>query len=521
MVVMPVLAAILLALAPAACLPTAQNSPAPALDSPEWLNTDREFRSWSKDLKGQVVLLDFWTYCCINCLHVLPDLAKLEKEFADQPFLVIGVHSNKFPQEGEAENIRQAILRYQIHHPVVVDQEHKIWKSFGVRAWPTLVLVDPEGNVVGSASGEGNYDLVRATIIETLDKHRTKGSLAKGPIVVKNETPAETMLQYPGKVLVNGDKLYVSDSTNHRVLEVKRSDGTQLREFRATEPAFNKPQGMAVHDGWLYLADTDNHLLRRIHLQDGVIETVAGTGVQARPLPNAGKALATPLNSPWALETVGDQIHVAMAGSHQLWTYLPKSGELVHLAGSGYENIVDGPAAASRLAQPSGLVELGGKLYFADSEVSAVRWVDHIAKEVGTVVGTHLFRFGDQDGEVASKVLLQHPLGLAAWKEKLVVADTYNNKIKLIDPSSGATSTLFGDGSSALSDTQLTLWEPGGIAVAGDQLYIADTNHHRVLAVNLTSGEWKVLLGPLQGRSSSPSSSSGKGGGGGSSASSK
>src|SRR5215471_1254243 len=119
----------------------------------EWLNTDHPISL--RDLKGQVVLLDFWTYCCINCMHVFPDLHALEEKYKDQPVVVIGVHSGKFDQEKDVDHIRQAILRHNINHPVAVDSQFKIWNSYGVQSWPTLILIDLEGNAVAGWSGEG------------------------------------------------------------------------------------------------------------------------------------------------------------------------------------------------------------------------------------------------------------------------------------------------------------------------------------------------------------------------------
>ena len=469
---------------------------APDLIGLEWLNTDRPFASWKEDLKGQVVLLDFWTYCCINCLHVLPDLAELEEEFREEPFLVIGVHSAKFEQESDAKNIRQAILRYGIKHPVVVDGGMRIWRSFGVRAWPTLVLVDPEGYVVGYVSGEGNKEVLRRAIRSVLDEHREKGTLAEAPIRPELMEMPETKLAFPGKVHVYRDRLYVADSSRNRVLELDLGSGAVLREFpeAGSSVTFANPQGMAGLDDHLYVADTDHHQLQRIHLESGIVETVAGTGVQARPLPEAGPARETPLNSPWALEVDGKLLHIAMAGSHQLWSFDTVSGELLPLAGSGRENIVDGPSAQAQLAQPSGLALLDGRLYFADSEVSAIRYVDLEEEEVGTLVGTGLFDFGDEDGEMGD-ALLQHPLGVAVWKGSLLIADTYNNRIKLLDLEEGTARALFGTGSEELSEDELSFYEPGGLAVSGDTLYVADTNHHRILAVDLGSGAWRVLLG--------------------------
>lgn len=488
---------LLLSLIPA-CLPAQQPEPqAPDLLGTEWINTDRPLTSFEKDLKGQVVLLDFWTYCCINCIHVIPDLEKLEEEFKDEPFIVIGVHSNKFPQEGERENIRQAMLRYKIQHPVVVDSEHTIWRSYGVRAWPTMTLIGPDGVVAGQAAGEGHYETLRLAIRALLDEGKKNGTLADGPLQLKKEVAPKTELFYPAKVLAAGEKLYVADSANDRLLELNSESGEILREFRASNPPLHHPHGMALDGDTLYIADTDNHLLRKLDLKTGAFTTLAGkTNLQARPLPDAGPGLDTRLNSPWALELDGDQLHVAMAGSHQLWTYNIPSGRIALLAGSGYENIVDGPAPLARLAQPSGFAQIGPMLFFADSEVSAVRAVNLETNEVETLVGTGLFRYGDRNGKGTDEVLMQHPLGLAVWKDKLLVADTYNHKIKTLDPMTKEVETLLGTGEQKMRADALTMWEPGGIAIDGDTLYIADTNHHRILKVDLETKDWKVLIGP-------------------------
>ncbi|HEX2869201.1 MAG TPA: thioredoxin-like domain-containing protein [Ignavibacteriales bacterium] len=123
-------------------------------DGLDWLNVDHPIKL--SDLRGKVVLLDFWTFCCINCMHIIPDLKKLEAKYPGE-LAVIGVHSAKFLSEQETGNIRQAILRYDIEHPVVNDKDFKIWTSYGANAWPTVVLIDPRGDVVGHHSGEGVY----------------------------------------------------------------------------------------------------------------------------------------------------------------------------------------------------------------------------------------------------------------------------------------------------------------------------------------------------------------------------
>ena len=148
--------------APSVRLPAAEVRPqAPQFPKNfEWLNTDQPL-ALDGNLKGHVVVLDFWTYCCINCMHILPDLEYLEQKYADQPVMVIGVHSAKFETEREAENIRQAIQRYRIHHPVIVDQDFAVWNSFGASAWPTFAIIDSSGETAGSVLSRSLVNTVR------------------------------------------------------------------------------------------------------------------------------------------------------------------------------------------------------------------------------------------------------------------------------------------------------------------------------------------------------------------------
>jgi thiol-disulfide isomerase/thioredoxin len=485
------------------------NPRAPDLPSDfAWLNTDRPL-SFAKDLRGQIVLLDFWTYCCINCMHVLPDLAYLEDKYARDPFLVIGVHSAKFENEGSRQTIRAAISRYEIRHPVVVDQEMRIWSEYTVKSWPTLVLVGPDGRIIGAVAGEGNREALDQAIARALEEGRAAGSLAAGPLRLEREQSvrAASGLAFPGKVAaeVAGGRLFLADSNHNRIVvatlpdsegrsrlvrvigtgRVGRDDGP------ADRASFHHPQGIAIMGGdTLLVADTENHLLRAIDIATWNVTTVAGTGAQSYDRSGGKRGTAQGLSSPWDLAVEGSTCYVAMAGNHQIWRFdLPVALGRAWV-GTGRENIVDGPAEAAALAQPSGLALQGNYLWFADSEVSAVRRVDMAAERVETLVGRGLFHFGDEDGAL-STARLQHPLGVAVWGSKVLVADTYNHKIKELDPDARVIRTLLGDGKPGSErDGLAALFEPGGLHVAGDVLYIADTNNHRVLRVELPSLEW-------------------------------
>lgn len=468
-----------------------------------WLNSAGPIEI--SKLKGKVVLLDFWTYCCINCIHVLPDLARLERTFPNE-LVVIGVHSAKFLGEKDTQNIREAIMRYEIAHPVVNDDRMEIWDHYGVRSWPTRVVIDPEGYVYGSLSGEGHYDRFEEVIRHLIDEHRTKGTLDPQPLHFQLEAhgTAKTPLRFPGKVLADakGGRLFVADSSQHRIIVAGLEDG-KLRQVVGTgrpghqdgplaDAQFNDPQGMAIEGDVLYVADRKNHRLRRIDLAAGSVSTIAGDGQRGSAAWVSAPGPQVSVASPWDLYLAGRVLYIAMAGTHQIWAMDLGSGATGPFAGTGNENITDGKRRASAFSQPSGLTSDGRWLYVADSEVSAVRKVGLAQDEVDTVVGLGLFKFGDVDGTGAA-VRLQHALGVA-WHNGLVyVADTYNNKIKTLDPRTRESRTFLGDGKPGTSDDPPRFDEPAGLSVAGDNLYVADTNNHRIRVIDLATRRVRTL----------------------------
>ncbi len=520
-VALPAALAVLLGILPAVgCGTSAAPAPAPleaAAEQPggapetapelaggaAWLNTAGPL-SLKKDLKGKVVLLDFWTLCCINCIHILPDLAKLEKKYPNE-LVVVGVHSPKFDSEKETRSIRKAILRYEIAHPVVNDADHKIWDAYGVQSWPSFALIDPEGKLVGVTSGEGNYEVLDRAIGKLVEVHKKKGTLNEKPTrfdLVRYREKGDTPLFFPGKVLADerSNRLFIADSTHHRVvvtdlagkkLAVIGAGSPGYKDGSFTEARFDDPQGMALDGETLYIADRKNHCLRAADLKAGTVATAAGTGEQVqetRMLSEPAPAKTTGLNSPWALHLAGKTLFVAMAGHHQIWSMDLEKKRIGPYAGDGRENIKDGPLFAARFAQPSGLTSDGEFLYVADSEVSAVRKVPLTGRgRVETLVGEGLFEFGDRDG-VGPQVRLQHALGVEYHSGKLYVADTYNNKLKVLDPKTRQCETFLGGGKEPLFN------EPAGLSYADGKLYVADTNAHRVRVVDLATKAVSTLV---------------------------
>jgi len=473
-----------------------------------WLNTAGPIHI--KDLRGKIVLIDFWTYCCINCIHTLHDLARLEKKYANQ-LVVIGVHSAKFDNEKESEHIRKAVLRYEISHPVVNDSQMKIWQAYGVHSWPTLWLVDPEGNKYKYGTGEGLYDRLDAEIAKLIDIHRTKKTLNEKPIkfeLARFQEKGDSPLFFPGKVLADaaGKRLFIADSTHHRIvitdLNGKKIAVAGTGESGRTDGAFasatfNDPQGLALRGETLYVADRKNHLIRALDLKGQKVTTVAGSGEKGEDRRDGGPALKVGLNSPWDLWLDDKRLLIAMAGHHQIWALDLVKDELSVFAGAGAEMIVNGPLLGRAcFAQPSGLTSDGKTLYVADSEGSVIRALPLDGKgAVSTLVGEEwredLFEFGDVDG-IGEKVRLQHALGVAFLDGKVYVADTYNSKIKVIDPGKHSCETVLGGEPDGWLAGPL-FNEPAGLSAANGKLYVADTNAHRIRVVDVKEKKVSTL----------------------------
>ncbi|MFF8968864.1 thioredoxin-like domain-containing protein [Streptomyces sp. NPDC014995] len=449
-----------------------------------WLNTgDQQYTL--ADLRGRVVILDFWTFCCINCLHVLDELRELEEKHRDT-VVVIGVHSPKFVHEAEHRAVVDAVERYGVEHPVLDDPELATWKQYAVRAWPTLVVIDPEGYVVAQHAGEGHVHAIERLVTELEAEHEAKGTLRRGDGPYVAPEPEPTALRFPGKaVLLPSGTFLVSDTTRHQLVELA-SDGESvvrrigsgtrgLADGTADTAAFSEPQGLALLDDTsVVVADTVNHALRRVDLASGAVTTLAGTGRQWwQGSPTSGPARGTDLSSPWDVALFGGKVWIAMAGVHQLWTYDPAAGTVAVAAGTTNEGLVDGPAAEAWFAQPSGLAATRDRLWLADSETSALRWVDPDGR-VHTAVGTGLFDFGHRDG-AAGQALFQHPLGVTALPDgSVAVSDTYNHALRRYDPATGEVTTLATD-----------LREPSDAVLVGDDIVVVESARHRLTRLRL------------------------------------
>lgn len=460
---------------------------APELRGRGWLNTGGRALS-AAELRGRFVLLDFWTFCCVNCLHVLDELRPVEERHAEH-LTVVGVHSPKFVHEADPDALVAAVERYGVHHPVLDDPELETWQAYTARAWPTLVLVDPEGYVVAHYAGEGHAHAIDRLLDRLVAEHRERGTLQPGdsPYVAPPVTPGD--LRFPASAVPLPDgRVLVADAGHDEVVELAAPEGPVQRRFGG----FREPNGVCLLPAEVatavgydaVVADTVGHRLAGLRLADGVVTTLAGDGTQWMQGDGTER-----LSSPWDVVWWRDRVWVAMAGIHQLWTLDPRTGDVEVAAGTTNEGLLDGPLAEAWFAQTSGLAVSrdGARLWLADSETSSLRWIEHDEQDglvVRTAVGTGLFDFGFRDGPGGAggpdgpAALLQHPLGVTALPDgSVAVCDTYNGAVRRFDPAAGPTGEL--------TTLATGLAEPSAAYVAGDALVVVESTAHRLSAVAL------------------------------------
>ncbi|HEX6832363.1 MAG TPA: thioredoxin-like domain-containing protein [Rudaea sp.] len=440
-------------------------------------------------LRGRVVLLNFWTFDSVNCTNALPDVKYLENKYHDG-LTVIGVHTPKYDYQRQAAPVLKAVNRHHIRHAVVNDPEFKLWQAYGVQAWPTMALVDAQTQLAAVVPGEGRRDQVDAMIARLLDEAAGNDQRVYETSVAMVRPEPRMPLYFPTKLLVAGSSLWVADSGRNRILECN-FDGRVLRQFgsgnpglvdeRGQEAGFNTPQGLAMLRDALYVADTGNHALRRIRLHTGEVETVAGTGTIGHDVPNEGvDARNISMSSPADVAAVGDKLYVAVAGQHQIWRFDPARNALAVVAGSGHLGTGDGTGIAASFAQPSALSVVGEQVLIADAAGSAIRSLRVADAQVTTLIGAGLYEFGDDNGKRES-ARLQNPLAVCADPRGVAfVADSYNGKVRVLNLRTGELRSL---------NLQYRFLEPAGLALGGGALWVANTNAHELVRIDIGSGQ--------------------------------
>lgn len=494
---------------PVQLTPPDQRKPAPASGLTHvggWLNTTRAFTG--EELTGRILVIDFWTAGCINCIHVAATLEKFSQEHENDPVLVIGVHAQKFTADAPPDVVRAQMIEMGVTHPVTIDADHKEFQDWTAPAWPTLYIVDAHGRIAKRFVGEPSLQDLDNVVESALHEQAIEGGLATEPLdFLGLEKDPTKPLASPEKIIATPSGYAIADTGHNRVVLTDASgaatdvigDGTAGTDDGPYASArFSGPKGLAMMGGTLYVADTENHLLRAVDLTAKTVSTVAGTGARGHKLGAAAKALDTALASPWDLLAVNGTLYIASAGTHQVITYDPAAKTVAGFAGTGGEGLLDGAATAAEFAQPSGLATDGTSLYVADAESSSVRRIDIATGNVTTLVGKGLFKWGDVEGPFDT-AFLQHDQGLAIDGNTLYVADTYNSKIKALDLTQQVVSTVAGD------ETPPPFFYPGGLAVmpqsgSSTKLLVADTDHDQIVIVD-ASGTPAPQQWPISGLS--------------------
>lgn len=480
----------------------------------QWFNVLRPLEA--ADLKDRLILLDFWTYACVNCMQILPEIQKLEQEYGSR-LTVIGVHSGKFENEKDAAAIRKAILRYDITNPVINDADYRIWNGFGVTAWPTMILINPNGKIVKTYVGEGEVAKLKADVKKLVSKFKYEINRDPLPVMLEKNSVITTVLNSPTKIEYASDlnykthqtpALFIANSGKHNIV-ISTLSGDIIAKVGSAEgfadgnlsgAAFNYPQGLLYAGNKLYVADTGNHTLREIDFKTNQVKTLIGSGQKGEALTGQADAKTFNLASPTDIAFFPaegknhNKIVIANSGTHQILTYDLQKETISILAGNGVEGIVDGKYPNNSLAQTSDLAVYGKKLYFIDAETSSLRMLEENG-HVTTLIGQDLFKFGHKNGS-KNEALMQHPLGLSVDDTGVYILDSFNHSLRKYDFASKQLRDLIkpskrGDNLGSAASTEFD--EPQGIVAVLDRFYIADTNNNRVVIVNRGSFKSQLL----------------------------
>jgi DNA-binding beta-propeller fold protein YncE len=458
----------------------------------EWFNVDQPVELSA--LRGRVVLLDVGTMSSPGYPQSLSGLRQLHNRFRDE-LVILCVHVPAFPAERRSRHVLKAAGRLQIPFPLVNDSRQELCRMYGITSRPARVLIDREGCLIGTLTGDGKLSRLEQVIAHQLDRQADTSNRASLPFRLRPVGEPRAELCFPGRLLVARDRIYLSDAGHHRVLVISPG-GHVLRQYggegegfidgEGVSAAFRNPQGMAIADEFLFVADTGNHALRRINLRTDEVDTLAGNGKPAGQFSGPGTVPAqASLHSPADVVYLRGRLFISMTGLHQVWSLSLLTNTLEMFSGSGREGLQDGSPDRACFAQPGGITVNDGRLYVVDATTSAVRCINPDDGYVSTLVGEGLYSCGNQDGK-GRAARLQYPLDIASdtVQGMLWVCDTYNNRIRRIGINSGVVSSIL---------PGWPLDEPGGLAFDGNTLYIANTNAHEVLRMNPDSGKTEAL----------------------------
>lgn len=477
----------------------------------KWLNSSRKIES--SDLKNRVILLDFWSYACVNCLNMIPEIKKLETEFGNR-LTVIGVHSGKFNNEKNDESIKKAIIKNDVSHLVVNDSEFKIWNGFKISSWPTFVLIDAKGRVVKKYDGKISAEDLRKDIKKLISKYKYRLNNERLPIVLEKNRVVDYILKFPGEIIfaqnfsyknINKANVLIIANTGKNKILVTNLNGNILLEIGSGDvgfddgdfysASFNSPRGLLFKNNNLYIADTSNHALRKINFTDGKVSTLIGNGKRGEVVKQSDRADKISLSSPFDLAFFPDKnnIVISNSGTNQLLKYNTSSNTVTPFAGNGSKGLINGAYPNNSLAQPSGLSSYGEQLYFVDAESSSLRSISK-SGVVKTLIGNGLSEFGYKGGK-KDEALMQHPVGIIAFDKEIYIADTHNHAIRRYNIKTGELSTYSGGerGDNINGGKRTQYDEPEAITYFADRFYIVDSNNNRIVEIAKNNGGAKIL----------------------------
>lgn len=462
---------------------------ATALELPktlQWLNTPA---SSLHEQRGRVVALAFVNAASAWSWQRLRDLAQLHTRYPGrlQP---IAIHVPRFDCERDPQQVLKQLRRQGVSFPIVHDPDWHAWQRFGVDAWPTVLLIDANGQVRERVTGlDSMAELERplAALCDALPMPTDEDSRA----LVETSPEPRLPLRFPVGLVATPDRLYVADSGHHRVLECNHG-GRVLRQFGMgtadfvdgdlEQAAFRRPQGLSLVRDVLYVADAGNHALRRIMLRSGRVDTVCGNGRAGEPVEGVvANARDVALNQPQSVFATDSEVHLALAGDNRIWTYGLGRGELSCRAGSGQLEVRDGSGSMAAFAQPVALAAVQQMLYVCDALGSAVRSLQLRNNVVQTLVGQGPWDFGDADGR-RENARLQNPQAIALSPDSplLWIADTGNGTLRTL---------RLGGGEVATVPLSRRLQGVSGLSIAAGAVWIAETDAHAVLRYDLAGGE--------------------------------
>jgi hypothetical protein len=497
-------------------------TPAPGFSvGREWVNVKSPLEL--NDLKGKISILYFCAFSNIDCISVVSDLKVLEEKW-NKELLVIGVHSPKYPAEDTISNLKHSVYKHNIQHPIISDGNYFLWKSYGIRAWPTLIVLDPDTHVSAKYTGENFSESLDDLITDLVKEFDLQGKIKREPIsqlsIEKDRYP-ETLLSYPGKILIEEKDLWILDTANHRVLQVEIESGIIKRIIGTGKPGlangnFNNsqffyPQGMLFHLGDLYISDTYNHCIRKIDLKNSLVTTIAGTGNKTIEPILRGTASTTPLKYPIDLAILDGKFYITNAGTNQILKLDMQESVIDVFLGKGVRGLKDGSLENAELAQPMGITGSKEVFFFSDANNNAIRRVEiNYSGKIETLLGKGYFQFGDVDGPIA-QAKIQYPVGMylenqensssqvpnqSICKDGLVVADSFNHKIKCISFSGKNIFTILGQGKAGYKNGkkhEVLFNYPTSIAIQDNKLFISDTNNHAIRIYDSKTGDTKTL----------------------------